>query len=190
MPPGWSGSVFRTGVSRGLKRSRLRRPSSLDLPAVDLVVAALLHVDLATLGPLLRARHPRTPPRLTVKGSLRSGGVYPSLRSGPPALDCEPRGAVFVREQGQGPKSGPDPADGSRAIHGARPPLARSSFARCGVGPEAGAHRTGRRPTERTRTSGPSPRPEMTPPRKWNPGVDAPPDGETPGGAFLVTPDL
>lgn len=49
-----------------------------------MVVAALLLVDLAALGPSLRALHPRTRPSLTVKGSLRSGGACTLAALGAP----------------------------------------------------------------------------------------------------------
>lgn len=177
MPPGWSGSVLRIGVSRGLKRSRLRQPSSLDLAALGWVVAALLLVDLAALGPHLNLL-PRTPSGLTVKGSLRSeGGVYPRCARPPSALDCEPVRRGCVWEAVRRPRTGhqtrlweSESPPASAPASGGLPPAVEWAQIRVDGDPGGRARQRGHRPLDLD-----SPLGRRAALREWNLERSAPP---------------
>lgn len=142
-----------------------------------MVVAALLLVDLAALGPSLRALHPRTRPSLTVKGSLRSGGACTLAALGPPRpltvslsgpCSSGKRGQVQERDRtplmGVGQYTVPDPR---RSLDGPRPLWSGARGRRvdrtgaCVGGPHPGAW---------TLPSAD----DAEDPRKWNPGWTSP----------------
>ena len=161
MPPGWSGSVLRIGVSRGLKRSRLRRPSSL---------------DLAALGPWSN-RPPRTRPCLTVKGSLRSGGACTLAALGPPQpLTASLSGGCASGMRSGGQERATRPACGAREVPLWPGPASAGSASAV----EWAQYRSGRDPGGRVRLRDHGrltwtlPRGRGGAPREWKPGRAAP----------------
>lgn len=90
MPPGWLGSDFRTGASRGLKRSRLRRR--------------------AFWCPLRFAPGARSPGRVAAPDSPSRTPTAP-LRGRFAVLDCEPPRGVCAGLNGQAQKRGQPAAE-------------------------------------------------------------------------------